>query len=84
MADEPIEETAPPVIAKDGTAMDGKFPHNHRLRAEALAKAGRKSDPDGMIEDDLIADAAARLAKLKAADEKAERAEKVAAEKKDA
>lgn len=62
MADETPTETAPPaIIAETGVAMDGDYPHNHRLRAEALAKAGEASDPDGIVTDELIADAGERI-----------------------
>ena len=78
MADEKPTETAPPATDPEtGVAMDGDFPHNHRLRAEALAKAGKDSDPDGLVSDDLIADASARLernaAAMKAAEDEAKR-----------
>lgn len=46
---------------ENGVFMAGDYPANHRLRAEALAKARRKSDPDGIISDDLIEQAGARL-----------------------
>jgi hypothetical protein len=72
MADEAAATTvpAPEAVSADwqpqqtddsGVFLSGELPTNHRLRAEALAKARRKSDPDGLISDDLIADAADRL-----------------------
>lgn len=57
---------------KTGTTYVGKYPLNHRKRAEALAAAGKTEDPDGLIEPDLIADAKARVARLDAAEAKAE------------
>lgn len=66
MAEPKTTETQPPKVdAETGIAMageGGKYPLNHRLRAEALSKAGRKSDPDGLIDDALIVDAGERLA----------------------
>lgn len=53
--------TAPPKTRKDGTAMSGAYPLNHRLRAEALCKDGKTTDPDGLISAELIADTKARL-----------------------
>lgn len=69
MAENNETETAPPAMdVETGVAMDGEFPHNHRLRAEALAKAGKATDPGGLISDELIADAKARLARLEEAE----------------
>lgn len=66
------ENTAPPAVAEDtGIALVGKYPLNHRLRAEALHKAGVKSDPDNIIDAEAIAAAGPRIA----AAEKAEKAE---------
>ena len=47
----------------DGIHLAGEadLPANHRLRAEALVAAGRKTDPDGIIGKRLIADTADRL-----------------------
>lgn len=59
---EEVVQTAPPKTADDGNPLDGKWPHNHRLRAEALARAGKEKDPDGLIAPDLIADTAQRIA----------------------
>lgn len=58
----------------DGVQLEGEalLPHNHRLRAEALAAKGRKSDPDGMISDELIADAADRVSRENAAESSAQ------------
>jgi len=55
------DDWSPQVVAEDGTHMTGDYPTNHRLRAEALVKARRKHDPDGIVSDDLIADTATRL-----------------------
>lgn len=73
MADEKPIETAPPAMnAETGVAMDGDYPHNHRLRAEALSRAGKEADPDGLVSDDVIADAGKRM---EAADKAAKQAE---------
>lgn len=67
MADEKDEalDTRPPVVDEaTGVHMagaEGKYPLNHRLRAEAMAAEGVTTDPDGLIGDDVIADAAKRL-----------------------
>jgi len=58
--DEP-EFNPPAIDAETGVAMDGDYPANIRLRAEALARDGKTSDPDGLIGDELIADAARRV-----------------------
>lgn len=77
MADKTETETLPPAMdAETGVAMDGEFPHNHRLRAEAMAAAGVETDEAGLISDELIADAKERLAREKAAAEKAVAGEK--------
>lgn len=46
---------------KTGFATDGEWPINLRLRAEAMADKGVKSDPNGMIDDDLIAATKTRM-----------------------
>jgi len=47
---------------KDGVYTDEhQLPLNHRLRAEALAKAGKTKDPGGQVTAELIAATAARL-----------------------
>lgn len=46
----------------DGRAMIGQYSLNHRRRAEELATAGKTTDPDKVIGDELIADAKGRLA----------------------
>lgn len=64
MTDTKPTETKPPETRKsDGVAMSGGFPVNHRLRAEALAEAGKTADPDDMVSQEAIADAKARLAR---------------------
>lgn len=79
MADTPTETKPPAIDTETGVAMDGDFPHNHRLRAEALSRAGEESDPDGLVSDDLIADAGARMeAAEKAAKEAEEEAKRSA------
>lgn len=69
-------EWSPPVHdEKTNVAMQGGYPLNFRLRAEALAADGKATDPESLIEDDLIADAAGRLEReKKAADEAARNA----------
>lgn len=72
-------ETAPPIVAEEtGVAMHGKYPLNHRLRAEALAKAGRKSDPDDLITDSVIEATRDRIDQEKAAAEREAAKEKAA------
>jgi hypothetical protein len=61
-ADDVVATAIPKVDEKTGAPMDGQWPHNHRLRAEAMAKAGLDKDPDGMIPPALILDAAERIA----------------------
>lgn len=63
---EAAEVTAAPAMTADGVAMAGDYPLNHRLRAEALADAGKSTDPDGLIADDLIAATADRLTRERA------------------
>lgn len=77
MADKPEErpafiETAAPEAGKDGVAMSGKFPLNHRLRAEALAKAKKDADPDGIVDADAIKEGAKRNARREKAEAKAD------------
>lgn len=76
MSDAKSEMTKPPLVTKSGVALEGstKLPHNHRLRAEALVAAGKTTDADSMISDELIADTKARL-------ENATKAEKSASKK---
>jgi hypothetical protein len=66
-------------LADQGFAIQGQFPANHRLRAEALVAANLTSDPDGIIPDDLVTDARDRIAADAAALK-----EQQAAERKDA
>lgn len=65
------EITAAPETTATGvsvvTTEQGTYPINHRLRAEAMARDGIKSDADGLISNELIADTAARLAREDAA-----------------
>lgn len=65
VADHEVETNPPALIEKTGVALVGDYPANHRLRAEALATAKLDKDPDGLITDDLIADAAKRLDVIK-------------------
>lgn len=62
-AAEAPKDWQPQQVDEAGVYLAGEsgLPVNHRLRAEALAKARRKSDPDGIITDELIADTADRL-----------------------
>jgi hypothetical protein len=63
-----VETTAPPATVEGtGVALYGAWPDNHRLRAEALARAGEEADPDGIISNDLIAETASRLEREDAA-----------------
>lgn len=73
MADE-APMTKPPATDETGVALEGGYPHNHRLRAEALAKDGKTSDPSGAVSDDLIKDAGERLERDAKAAADAERA----------
>jgi len=63
MADEPTTTQPPALQEGTGFTMHGLYPLNHRLRAQAIAKARRKSDPDGLISDDEIAAASDQLAR---------------------
>lgn len=74
------ETTQPPAVEKEtGIALEGDYPHNHRLRAEALAKEGKDEDPGGIISKEIIAATAERLALEEAAEEQ-RKADEVAAE----
>lgn len=55
------KDWAPATVTQDGVHLHGEFPVNHRLRAEAIVKKGRKTDPDGLITEDFIAETAKRL-----------------------
>jgi hypothetical protein len=50
------------IVPETGVALEGDYPANHRLRAEALSDAGLDADPDGIVSDELIADAGKRIA----------------------
>jgi len=54
-------ETEAPRTDEAGVAMDGDYPANHRLRAEALAADNKVEDPDNIVSPELIADAADRV-----------------------
>jgi len=78
-ADDIVEATKPPEVQEGtGIAMAGGYPVNHRLRAEALADAGKDKDPTGDVSPELIAETAKRLAaerkEAEAADDDAARA----------
>lgn len=74
-AQKAAEWSPPKVREEDGVQLQGDsgLPANHRLRAEALVARGARSDPDGIISKELIADTAKRLQA-----EKAEAAERPA------
>jgi hypothetical protein len=72
-AQEAVVETAAPEMTEEGVALLNDYPVNHRLRAEAMARDGLSSDPDGMITPELITDAAERLDAEKAAADAAAR-----------
>lgn len=62
------ETTAPPALDPvTGLTMVGGYPLNGRLRAAALADAGKKSDPQGLVTPELISAHADRLANYDAA-----------------
>jgi len=69
MADKPTETAAPATDPETGLAMHGKYPLNSLLRAEALAKAGKDADPDGLVDAEAIKDAGVRAARLAKADD---------------
>ena len=82
MAHKEKEIDATGIRLADGVQLEGEsmLPHNHRLRAEVLAKRGSKVDPDGLITPELIADTADRLANESAAEKPAKPAKKPAAD----
>lgn len=53
--------TAPPKTDDAGIVQHGGYPLNHRMRAEAMARAGVTTDEMGLIDDDLIAETVDRL-----------------------
>lgn len=61
-ADDAAETFNPPKTNEAGFAMSGDYPLNSRLRAEALAQAGKETDPDGIVSDEDIAGTVKRLA----------------------
>jgi hypothetical protein len=71
-----VKATGLPTADKEtGVATYGEFPLNHRLRAEALAKAKLEKDPDGIVTPELIVDAGERLEREAKAEEEAKAAE---------
>lgn len=64
MGDEnPPEDWSPPQVNEQGFAIDGHgLPLNLRLRAAALAEAGKDEDPEGSVAPEHITAAADRLA----------------------
>jgi hypothetical protein len=69
--DDAAIETQPPETDDQGFELAGDWPLNHRLRAEAMARAGVAEDPDGHISPELIAETGERL---KSEDEAADEA----------
>lgn len=59
----------PSTEPETGVALDGDYPLNHRLRAEALAAEGKSEDPGGLVSPELIADAGERMERAKAAED---------------
>jgi len=61
------EVSSAPLQSDTGVALIetefGTYPANHRLRAEAMARAGVVKDEDGHISDELIASTKDRLAR---------------------
>lgn len=49
---------SPAELGKDGHTLVGKHPFSGPARARSLAKAGAKSDPQGLVSDEAIATAA--------------------------
>ncbi len=68
------EYQPPEVDEATGVSLHKGLPVNRRLRAEALVAAGETTDPEGMVDDDTIADTAKRLAGEETEAEKADRA----------
>lgn len=62
---DPDAPMQPPRQTETGVAMiateNGEYPANHRLRAEAMARAGVTTDKDELISDELIASTKERL-----------------------
>jgi len=69
----PADGWSPPKADDNGVALHGDYPLNLRLRAEALAKDGKDSDPDDRVSPDTIAEAGARLKRAEAAEAERER-----------
>lgn len=75
-ADAIAETTRPPAMTPEGVALDGGYPANLRLRAEALVADGKAEDPLGHVTPEFIAATAERLeAEAKDAAERARQAE---------
>jgi len=72
MADDTPQTQPPAVDEATGFALQGGFPLNARLRAEALADAGKTTDPEGLVDEDLIASTGERLIAERADAAKAE------------
>lgn len=70
---EGLGDWGPPQVREDGVHLGpGGLPFNHRLRAEALAAAGKTRDPDAIVSEELIADTRKRLAAEAKAEAQAE------------
>lgn len=50
-----VEWSPPPVDEETGHTLVGDYPLSGPARALALAKAGRKTDPDGIVSEETIA-----------------------------
>lgn len=52
------DDWKPAELGKDGHTLVGKHPFSGPARARSLARAGAKSDPQGLVSDEAIATAA--------------------------
>jgi hypothetical protein len=58
-----MAEWSPAKKDKQGRELRGGYPVSGPTRARALAEAGKKTDRDGLVSDEAIATAKARLPK---------------------
>lgn len=72
MADDTPQTLPPAIDEATGFALQGGYPVNARLRAEALADAGQTTDPEALIDDNLITSTAERLEAERADAQKAQ------------